>query len=178
MTRDIELALSKGKVKGAKKLLEEYYLKEDKNQWLADKQAEYDTLFKTKEVVVDAIQDEEGNIVKESYSYLDYVDECISFDDWLNETKVISEAVEATYDEDGLQLTACEPEVTELVRPYVANDVTDKVNAYIGSKYAELRRAEYPSIYDFADAYVKGDEAGMQDYVDKCLAVKEKYPKV
>lgn len=177
MTTKIEKALSLGKTQGARKLLEEFYLAEDKANWLADRQAEYDILFKTKEVLVDEVQDEEGNIIEESYSYFDYVDDCVSFTDWLNETRVVSEEVEATYNEDGMELTPYQPEVNELVRPYVANDVTPLVDAYIGSKYAELRASAYPPMADYLDAVVKNDTVAIQEYIDACLAVKAKYPK-
>jgi len=46
--------------------------------------------------------------------------------------------------------------------------------------YVELRKAAYPSITDFADAYVKvseGDSTDMDAYVADCLAVKLLYPK-
>jgi len=43
--------------------------------------------------------------------------------------------------------------------------------------YDELRRLEYPPIADFVDAYVKGDQTAIDEYVAACLAVKEKYPK-
>jgi len=44
--------------------------------------------------------------------------------------------------------------------------------------YAEKRADEYPPVVDYMDAIVKGDEAQKQAYIDACLAVKEKYPKV
>jgi len=43
--------------------------------------------------------------------------------------------------------------------------------------YADNRRAEYPPVSDYMDAIVKNDEAQKQAYIDKCLAVKAKYPK-
>ena len=43
--------------------------------------------------------------------------------------------------------------------------------------YKELRAAEYPSIADYLDGIVKGDQAQVQAYIDACLAVKAKYPK-
>ena len=43
--------------------------------------------------------------------------------------------------------------------------------------YRELRAAEYPPITDYLDAVVKGDQAGIQAYIDACQAVKQKYPK-
>jgi hypothetical protein len=40
------------------------------------------------------------------------------------------------------------------------------------------REQEYPPIEDYLDAIVKGNETQKQTYVDNCLAVKTKYPKV
>ena len=55
----------------------------------------------------------------------------VTSSEYINETRIITEAVEATYDEDGMILTEAVAEVTELVHPYVAKDVTDRVDAYI-----------------------------------------------
>lgn len=45
-------------------------------------------------------------------------------------------------------------------------------------KWKELREAEYPDFKDYLDGMVKGDQAQIQAYIDECLAVKAKYPKV
>jgi len=107
-----------------------------------------------------------------------------TFDEWLNETKVVtSEVEEVSHTEtiDGIETkvidTPYQAEVTELVRPYVELDVTDRVDSYITSKYKELRVNEYPNMADYLDAIVKGDTTAKQEYIDKCLAVKAKYPK-
>jgi len=44
-------------------------------------------------------------------------------------------------------------------------------------KYQELRAAEYPDFRDYLDGIVKGDQNQIEEYIQKCLAVKEKYPK-
>jgi len=44
--------------------------------------------------------------------------------------------------------------------------------------YTELRAAEYPPMANYLDGIVKGDQAQVQAYIDACLAVKAKYPKV
>jgi len=41
----------------------------------------------------------------------------------------------------------------------------------------ESRKKEYPPIEDFADAWVKQDESALEEYRQRCLAVKVKYPK-
>ena len=45
-------------------------------------------------------------------------------------------------------------------------------NAYISK-----RAAEYPSITDYIDGVVKGDQAQINKYIADCQAVKAKYPK-
>jgi len=44
-------------------------------------------------------------------------------------------------------------------------------------KYQELRAAEYPNFEDYLDGIVKGDQNQIEEYIQKCLAVKAKYPK-
>jgi len=143
MTDKIEKALQLGKVKGAKVLLTEEYQRQDKAEWLATKQAEYDALFKTVLVEEPEQLNEDGEPIVEAKSYYEYVEDCVSFDDWLNETKVISEVVEEVTEpsEDGeyeVVITPYQPEVTELVRPYEAPDTTDRVNAYLAPTLRKL----------------------------------------
>jgi hypothetical protein len=45
------------------------------------------------------------------------------------------------------------------------------------TQYQRDRAAEYPSINDYVDGIVKGDQAQVQAYIDACLAVKLKFPK-
>jgi hypothetical protein len=55
------------------------------------------------------------------------------------------------------------------------------VEAYVDAHaYIAKRQAEYPSLADFADAYYwmqKGQTDLMDEYVAKCDAVKNKFPK-
>lgn len=44
--------------------------------------------------------------------------------------------------------------------------------------YTQKRAAAYPPITDYLDGIVKGDTAQIQTYINTCLAVKAKYPKV
>lgn len=46
------------------------------------------------------------------------------------------------------------------------------------TEYQRQRAAEYPSMADYLDGIVKGDQAQVQAYIDACLAVKAKYPKL
>jgi hypothetical protein len=43
--------------------------------------------------------------------------------------------------------------------------------------YADKRMSEYPPITDYLDGVVKGDQAQIDEYIQKCLEIKAKYPK-
>jgi hypothetical protein len=47
----------------------------------------------------------------------------------------------------------------------------------LASDYVELRKAEYPNVTEYLDAIVKNDTDAIKDYINKCKAVKKKYPK-
>lgn len=51
-------------------------------------------------------------------------------------------------------------------------------NFVAANEYKRQRAFEYPPITDYIDGVVKGDKAQVQAYIDACLAVKAKYPKV
>ena len=71
-------------------------------------------------------------------------------------------------------------ETTESIVPMTAEEITkaQQVQAYVDAHaYIAKRAAEYPSITDYIDGVVKGDQAQIQAYIDACLAVKAKYPK-
>lgn len=51
------------------------------------------------------------------------------------------------------------------------------VNAFHALSYAEKRVTEYPDFREYLDGVVKGDQAQIDAYIEKCLAVKAKYPK-
>jgi hypothetical protein len=44
-------------------------------------------------------------------------------------------------------------------------------------EYIGNRAAEYPSVNDYLDGIVKGDQAQIDAYIAACQAVKAKYPK-
>jgi len=136
MTKQIERTITLGKPLAViKKLLREEYFRLDKAKFEADMRAEYDSLYPmyrdmTEEEFVeyqDALELQPEDLV--TYDSLEVIpqveidyseDETYkTFEEYKNETRVITEAVEATYDEDGNVLTEAIPEVTELVRPYV-----------------------------------------------------------
>jgi hypothetical protein len=52
------------------------------------------------------------------------------------------------------------------------------VQAYIDAHaYIAKRQMEYPSIIDYIDGIVKGDQVQINKYIADCQAVKAKYPK-
>ena len=51
---------------------------------------------------------------------------------------------------------------------------------YEAKEYQRQRAPEYPDLREFVDAYYwaqKGDETKMNEYITKCDAVKDMYPK-
>ncbi len=52
------------------------------------------------------------------------------------------------------------------------------VQAYVDAHaYIAKRASEYPSITDYIDGVVKGDQAQIDKYIADCLAVKARHPK-
>ena len=48
---------------------------------------------------------------------------------------------------------------------------------YVRTEYVRRRSGEYPSIVDYIDGVVKGDQSQIDAYIAACQAVKDKYPK-
>ena len=72
-----------------------------------------------------------------------------------------------------------EKETWVLLKADYTIEIIDLDNDYdwLLSECHRKRKAEYPKIEDWMDAMVKNDEQQKQDYIDKCLQVKSKYPK-
>ena len=66
-------------------------------------------------------------------------------------------------------------EIAEFQQNYAAGLLAEQ--KALLTAYKDKRAAEYPSINDYVDGIVKGDQAQVQAYIDACLAVKAKYPK-
>jgi hypothetical protein len=80
------------------------------------------------------------------------------------------------------QITWLEPPVYEggkkkPSKQQVEEEIKKIQKNYDDTEYQRLRAPEYPDIKDYLDGIVKGDTEQMQAYIDKCLAVKAKYPK-
>lgn len=108
-------------------------------------------------------------------------------------------AVDAVLDEQGVEISPAVPavnaaysEVSHAVPAVVQKWVKlkaeytieiidlDQDPEYLLQQCHTKRQAEYPSLGEFADAFVKmqnGDASQMEAYVAACLAVKAKYPK-
>jgi hypothetical protein len=68
-----------------------------------------------------------------------------------------------------------ESELDEIVQWNIDNMNVEPM--IVEPSYADKRKAEYPSIIDYIDGIVKGDQAQIDAYILSCKAVKEKYPK-
>jgi hypothetical protein len=62
-------------------------------------------------------------------------------------------------------------------REEVEEEVARLQKEWEDTEYQRLRTKEYPDFKEYLDGIVKGDTGQMQAYIDKCLAVKAKYPK-
>ena len=203
MTKQINRIIANGKPLAIiKKLLREEYLRLDRVKFDEAMRAEYDKLFPVfnigEEVCLRLLDmPEKYNEIKEHFEIIgtneelltitykipiDYSEDenYVTFEEYKNETRVITEAVEATYDENGNVLTEAIPEVTELVRPYVGltdEELEAKADEYIKSKYAELRANAYPAIEEQLDMQYKDSLDGGTRFKDAIEAVKLMYPK-
>ena len=66
--------------------------------------------------------------------------------------------------------------------PIKADEVQPLIEAkqqeeFAKEDYYRKRLYSYPEIGEFLDAWVKGDENALEEYKQKCLEVKAKYPK-
>ena len=60
----------------------------------------------------------------------------------------------------------------------ITNEEAEALRPKVEPTYAQKRAAEYPSMTDYLDGVVKGDQVQIDKYIADCLAVKAKYPKV
>ena len=91
-----------------------------------------------------------------------------------DEADVLEEKVEVSLDGISVKYVKLRSEYTiEIID-------LDQDPEYLLQQCHAKRQAEYPSLGEFADAFVKmqnGDASQMEAYVAACLAVKAKYPK-
>jgi hypothetical protein len=202
MNSQIERTIANGKPLAIiKKLLREEFIRLDKAKFEAELRDEYELKFpKYRDANEDEIYEQQEHylnnasnevLLREDIDFSEFIYSQVEIDysqdeayktleEYKNETRVITEAVEATYDEEGNVLTEAIPEVTELVRPYVGLSdevIESKVTEYINSKYAELRANAYPPIEEQLDMQYKDSLDGGTRFKDAIEAVKLKYPK-
>ena len=121
---------------------------------------------------------------KEEYTVAETVEvrtpaEYVTQSEWLAETVVVTEAVEGEYDTEGMEVVAPVAEVTEQVRPYVAEDaevIEGLVSAYLTSRNTELR--QYKPIGEQLDMQYWDKINGTTTWEDHIAEVKAEYPKV
>ena len=121
---------------------------------------------------------------KEEYTVIETVEvrtpaEYVTQSEWLAETVVVTEAVEGEYDTEGMEVVAPVAEVTEQVRPYVAEDaevIEGLVSAYLTSRNVELR--QYKPIGEQLDMQYWDKVNGTTTWEDHIAEVKAEYPKV
>lgn len=137
-----EIQLARGKSLAlVKDSLNLHYLEIDYQKWKNEQYLQYENDFMTNKVDIDAEFDEDGNIIKEAYSKYEFVEETPIFEDWLNKTKVIEEAI-YEQDSEGNEVLI-KPETTELIRIYIPNDVTEEVDNFIKPYLLDKINKEY-----------------------------------
>lgn len=67
---------------------------------------------------------------------------------------------------------------TRFINVYESTDVSVHMKEWKLDNYVLLREPLYPKLETFADAWVKQDNEAIEEYRQKCLEVKELYPKV
>ena len=126
----------------------------------------YKTEQELREVTSLGKPEEVINIFLESYL------QGLEFENW-KEDKDLEETEEIVVGQDGNDIIE-----TRLINVYELVDVSEQMIQWKIDNYILLREPLYPKIEIFADAWVKQDNEAMEDYRQKCLNVKELYPKV
>ena len=97
----------------------------------------------------------------------------LEFDKWKADKDLEATEEFATgQDEDGNAIIE-----SRLLNIYEPIDVSEQIAEWKAHNYRLLREPLYPNQSEYLDAVVKGDEIAMQQYKEKCLVIKEKYPK-
>jgi hypothetical protein len=80
---------------------------------------------------------------------------------------------------DGQPVPAGLTEITKIEAERIGKQNYEKQREEEISKldYVRQRLTAYPEIGEFLDAWVKGEENSLEEYRQKCLSVKTKYPK-
>ena len=156
MTEQILRTIERGKpISVISKLVKAEFEKQDKENWTKQKGREYDSIFYTQEVAVEAVLDEEATIEYE------YITDCPTFDEWLNSTNTVLDGTVTKTDDEG---TEYEEEIFIEVpnHVYTPNDATDLVNAYI-------KETMTPTVVTMRQARLALLDIGMLDVVQGAI---------
>ena len=169
--QDLERVISLGKNQDVITVFAESYLQGvEYDKWSEANKVTHSELFPKQLPNPDYVVDSEEPVSE----FIDN-EEYIDFDTWMAETKITTEEVAPTYDEDGMELTPYVAEVTELVRVYEPIEVD--VTGWKVDNYKILRQHNYPPMADYLDAIVKSDMEAQEAYINNCLEVKAMFPK-
>jgi len=159
----IKVALEQGRVDGAKRLASELLKQEHKAEWDKAKRVEYETIHHEAIEYTETQQDDDCNDIEVTKTKQELKLDAPSYDEWLNETTIVSEAVEATYDDEGLELTPYVPETKELVRAYTSLNITDEM--------VEAKLNEFRDVKQEALDYLASTDWYVVRYVEKGIKV-------
>lgn len=97
----------------------------------------------------------------------------LEFDKWKEDKDLdATEEIVVGQDEDGNDIIE-----SRFINVYESIDVSEQMAEWKLCNYQLLREPLYPNQSEYLDAVVKGDEIAIQQYREKCGALKEKYPK-
>jgi hypothetical protein len=151
---------------------------EAKEAWLKEQRVAYELAHPSFEMVTD----------DDSVETRVELEQAITFEEYLAETLVVQEAVEATYDENDIELTPAILEESLPVREFEEPEILEAdFDAYLIQKYADLRGASYDSLGAQLDRITKalkflqtaGVDIGLDGEAQVLMAdeVKATYPK-
>jgi hypothetical protein len=79
--------------------------------------------------------------------------------------------------EDYKDLVWLDEEQTKPTEEELQQKLSELEAEFLLLEISRKRSLAYPDFKEYLDGVVKGDQAQIQDYINKCLAVKAKYPK-
>lgn len=81
--------------------------------------------------------------------------------------------------EDGQTVPEGLVEISKVEADRIGKENYEKTRAeeIANMDYVRQRLTAYPEVGEFVDAWVKNDQAALEEYRQKCLAVKEQFPK-
>lgn len=68
-------------------------------------------------------------------------------------------------------------EASSISNDEILTKLQELLNQYDANEYQRKRAKEYPPMQDYLDGVVKNDKQQIEQYIAKCIAVKNKYPK-